>query len=627
MLNHFFIKLGRKKRAIGLDYPAHTVFFAFSMLGLLISYGGIVYFNQSLTKTVLHDQVAYDLRKTEIMMQQIINIDLQYIKNRIVSLSNNLDLKRSFVSGDKRTFLSTYYDWSLKNNHSYLDMVIFHAGKNKATKCLRVLSPELKDVENICEIIKKLNVPSHDSSFFIQEYVSNNTIKHMLLFSKVLINDQGRAIGRVTGGTSLNDDSDFINRIKHKSEGLVDAIAIVIDGSIVGQSTHSTEVFKLCSESGNDFVNQLKSHNLDEEFHFNGEYLFHKHKFSDSVDAHDIKVIIALKNNPFNRMETEWYNYFIVKTIWFLLVAVLVAWLSANKLKKELKLLLNYSRYTSKRGDDQNPNFSDVREIKEIGHEIASMMASVKKSEADLQNACNELEFSLDEKRLLLRRVIEIQEQERTNLSSLLYEKINKPLSLISQKALQISIKSLKNRLISDAAKEIKIASDQIFKDTNREISNLKPLELGKGVLQAIPNMPIVNNLEQKNIAVKIHTITRFPVTSEKIEISIYRIIQEALMNVFEHSQCSTVSIDVYVEDKCIILTIQDNGTSTKVSDELRQYNISNGQGIKHMRDHTESLKGSFTFEMSNQGFKIQAIIPLMGAINATIEEIAETST
>ena len=53
-------------------------------------------------------------------------------------------------------------------------------------------------------------------------------------------------------------------------------------------------------------------------------------------------------------------------------------------------------------------------------------------------------------------------------------------------------------------------------------------------------------------------------ILDEKLSITIYRIIQEALTNVTRHSRARKVDINLIVQNKILKLTIKDNGVGIK---------------------------------------------------------------
>jgi len=80
---------------------------------------------------------------------------------------------------------------------------------------------------------------------------------------------------------------------------------------------------------------------------------------------------------------------------------------------------------------------------------------------------------------------------------------------------------------------------------------------------------------------------------------AIHRIVQEALTNIIKHAHANKVFVHLYKKEKCIILTIEDNG----VGFDLKKANESEIRGKKlglHiMRHRVLDLEGHFSVESS----------------------------
>lgn len=73
---------------------------------------------------------------------------------------------------------------------------------------------------------------------------------------------------------------------------------------------------------------------------------------------------------------------------------------------------------------------------------------------------------------------------------------------------------------------------------------------------------------------------------SNEIQLDFFRICQEALNNVIEHAQATSIAIKIYEEEGKIILSIHDNGIGFNINSE------SSSQGISHMKKRIASING-----------------------------------
>src|SRR5258705_4121969 len=101
----------------------------------------------------------------------------------------------------------------------------------------------------------------------------------------------------------------------------------------------------------------------------------------------------------------------------------------------------------------------------------------------------------------------------------------------------------------------------------------------------------------------------RFPRLRRSVETAIFRIIQEALTNVFRHSKANRSWVVLSQEEKGIVVTVRDNGKG--LSDEvvgLRANSV--GVGLEGMRQRSKELGGEFRMANANPGTLLEVIIP-----------------
>ena len=83
---------------------------------------------------------------------------------------------------------------------------------------------------------------------------------------------------------------------------------------------------------------------------------------------------------------------------------------------------------------------------------------------------------------------------------------------------------------------------------------------------------------------------------SEKEEITIYRIIQEALTNIMKHAQATKVFVSGVVNNGVIEISIGDNGIGINTKDK------SMGLGLKNIKARVSVLNGVFKLATSSNG-------------------------
>jgi two-component system NarL family sensor kinase len=101
-----------------------------------------------------------------------------------------------------------------------------------------------------------------------------------------------------------------------------------------------------------------------------------------------------------------------------------------------------------------------------------------------------------------------------------------------------------------------------------------------------------------------------FPRLPLEIETAIFRVVQEALTNVYRHSQSSTTRVEVERLSDTIVLRIRDFGKGVPFSSPLKRTEPTLGVGITGMRERVRQLGGELTVRRAEPGTLVEAHIP-----------------
>ena len=100
-----------------------------------------------------------------------------------------------------------------------------------------------------------------------------------------------------------------------------------------------------------------------------------------------------------------------------------------------------------------------------------------------------------------------------------------------------------------------------------------------------------------------------FPRLTPQLERTIFRIVQEALTNVFRHSEARKASVTLIQKESNLLLTVQDDGKGVaEQTAKLRPGSI--GVGIGGMRERAQELGGEFRMINAHPGTIVEIVIP-----------------
>jgi signal transduction histidine kinase len=90
------------------------------------------------------------------------------------------------------------------------------------------------------------------------------------------------------------------------------------------------------------------------------------------------------------------------------------------------------------------------------------------------------------------------------------------------------------------------------------------------------------------------------------VQLTVYRIVQEALTNIIKHAGPCEATVDLVLDDNELILTVADNGQGAQVHRRTGK-----GLGLVGMQRRAEIVGGRFEFSgVQDGGFQVQAHLP-----------------
>ncbi len=193
----------------------------------------------------------------------------------------------------------------------------------------------------------------------------------------------------------------------------------------------------------------------------------------------------------------------------------------------------------------------------------------------------------------VLRKVISVQEDERYGLARELHDETAQTLA-----ALSIALDRVRDdieRAPSGALEQIQAAKDiatRLLAETRRQILGLRPSVLDDLGLGPAIAWYAETTLESLGITREIdvaHT-ARLP---QHLEVSLFRITQEAINNVAKHASAANVRVVLRLTDGLATLTITDDGVGFDVERALAHAPESGSVGLAGMQERVALLGGT----------------------------------
>jgi PAS domain S-box-containing protein len=215
-----------------------------------------------------------------------------------------------------------------------------------------------------------------------------------------------------------------------------------------------------------------------------------------------------------------------------------------------------------------------------------------------------------DELRRLSIRLMTMQDQERRRLARDLHDGLGQELAV----AKMVLDKMMLKKSAQPAEEEWTQASSIVDRAIQqvRTMSHLlhPPLLDEVGLLSAL-SWYVEGLTKRSGIEISLEVEPRdFPRLSADVETAVFRIVQEALTNVFRHSEASKVQITLAQKEENIVVAVRDDGKGVdKRITELQPDSV--GVGIGGMKQRAREFGGELRLTNAHPGTLVELTIPL----------------
>lgn len=214
-------------------------------------------------------------------------------------------------------------------------------------------------------------------------------------------------------------------------------------------------------------------------------------------------------------------------------------------------------------------------------------------------------------------RSLEIQEVERKRISMELHDTTVQNLTTLVHK-IEFCLRLI-DRDIIRAKMEMQGMTDTLRKTINelREmIYQLRPMSIDDiGLVATLQRFIKQNELENGQVKITLHVINEEKYIKPVINITLYRIIEEAFQNTKKHANATEFTITILYEEDYINLLIQDDGVGFDYQPNRKKYSKEDEKhfGLSIMKERVDLLSGKIQIKSKKgRGTKIQIEVPVL---------------
>ena len=223
-----------------------------------------------------------------------------------------------------------------------------------------------------------------------------------------------------------------------------------------------------------------------------------------------------------------------------------------------------------------------------------------------------ELEKMVDDRTAELRRLsirlMKLQDEERRRIARDIHDGLGQELI-----ATKMILDSLTRKSISDANKPNIIEAVKLIDRTVQQVRSIShllhpPLLDEVGLLSAL-RWYLDGLTNRSGIQTHLEVPPDLPRLSNELETTIFRIIQEALSNVFRHAQAKNVWVNVALQEEKLLVTVRDDGIG--LEEKIVEFRPGSfGVGIGGMRQRALDFGGELRIRNANPGAFVEIVIP-----------------
>lgn len=217
------------------------------------------------------------------------------------------------------------------------------------------------------------------------------------------------------------------------------------------------------------------------------------------------------------------------------------------------------------------------------------------------------LERARDGEQSFLRRLMLSEEAERTRIASELHDSLGQSLMVIANRAIMASRDAERGRPFEEHLAQISETSMQAAEEVREIAHNLHPQHLERlGLTRALGTM-----IDRARASTPVEIVDHIDPVDRlfrpELELSFYRLVQEALTNVLRHADATHAAVEIHRHDEQLVVAVRDDGRGFDMPQASAP-----GLGLESIRQRATMLGGALHIESRRgAGTLVSVEIPL----------------
>lgn len=265
------------------------------------------------------------------------------------------------------------------------------------------------------------------------------------------------------------------------------------------------------------------------------------------------------------------------------ILALIAIWFGAKQIVQPLQKLESKAAALAW-GDFESikESVGGISEVQHLQMELTEMSRKVQSAQDGLHD--------------YIGAITSAQEEERTRLARELHDDTIQAVIALKQRV-QLAQKSVKDQNGKQALKELETLAEQTIENLRRLTRALRPIYLEDLGLVTALEMLARETSENNHLAVNFKKTGQERRLSREVELSLYRIAQEALNNVVKHSEASHADLEIAFESDETIVEIMDDGSGFLVPNSPTEFAPNGHFGLLGVHERADLIGARLEIE------------------------------
>ena len=269
-------------------------------------------------------------------------------------------------------------------------------------------------------------------------------------------------------------------------------------------------------------------------------------------------------------------------------------------------------------------DITDLKRAEENYRTLAETLdVEVRARTSELEQRNNEVLRQSEQLRILSRRLLKAQDEERRRIARELHDSAGQILTQLGMNLGRVALGARQGA--AGVAKDAE-DSERLVQQLSQEIRTMSYLlhpplldEIGlSGALRWYTD----GLTERSGMDIRLSIADDFGRLPSDMELVMFRLVQECLTNIHRHSGSRSAIIELSRDEKSVFLSIEDQGKGMSAEELAEVRSGGAGVGIRGMRERIRQFDGQMDIESSSEGTEISFRIPLKESAETRIAAV-----